>query len=351
MYGHTDTEDFPRRSTKLTDWAAAEAHRRSEIERGKGGAKLAVETSGATIKHCGAQFLKMKAHELGKKTVGQYELLFSRLVAYCATRGVTSMAGLTVGLIEEFKVEGLPKLADTTKGITVAKLRCFLREAYRLEWIAKPLAERVRPHRSVPEKKTPYTDAEVKLILAGAAKLNGGREGYASAPETFRLLLELMLETGLRVSDAVRFNPAAVQKGDALWIYTYSQEKRKRTKTPVPIEAYLSERLKTAIDHCKWLSPSLPFWFGAASNRYGVAYQVYDRMQFIGERCGVADCRPHRLRDTFAARALSRGVSIGDVSRLLGHSSVKITETYYAAWIPARQRRLESVVAKALTDS
>ena len=143
---------------------------------------------------------------------------------------------------------------------------------------------------------------------------------------------------------------SAVQKGYSLWIYTYTQEKHGKTKMPEPIEAYLSDRLKSAIEKCKWLSPARPFWFGPVSNRYGIAYQVYDRMQTIGERCGVADCRPHRLRDTFATRALSRGVSIGDVSRLLGHSSVKITETYYAAWIPARQRRLESFVAQALVN-
>lgn len=101
-----------------------------------------VSAKGPTIKHCGEQFLKMKTHELGEKTIGQYNLLFGRLVAYCEKRGVSVMRELTVGLIEEFKVDGLPKLANTTKGITVAKLRCFLREAYRLEWIDKPLAER-----------------------------------------------------------------------------------------------------------------------------------------------------------------------------------------------------------------
>jgi hypothetical protein len=30
-------------------------------------------------------------------------------------------------------------------------------------------------------------------------------------------------------------------------------------------------------------------------------------MQSIGGRCGVDDCRPHRLRDTFAVRALFAG--------------------------------------------
>jgi integrase len=79
--------------------------------------------------------------------------------------------------------------------------------------------------------------------------------------------------------------------------------------------------------------------------------QVYDLMQSIGGRCGVDDCRPHRLRDTFAVRALLRDVPIGDVSKLLGHSSVKITEMYYAKWIPARGSRLEGLVAKTLMNA
>ena len=37
-----------------------------------------------------------------------------------------------------------------------------------------------------------------------------------------------------------------------------------------------------------------------------------------------------------------------DVSRLLGHSSVKVTEAYYAKWIGTRKRRLERLVAEAL---
>jgi integrase/recombinase XerD len=343
--GHTDTEIFPRRSTKLTDWAAAEAFRLSQMKKSKDQA-----VHGPRIEDCAERFVAARHHELGAKTVGQYELLLDRLTAYCEKRGVHFMREMTVDLLEDFKVEGLPTLANTTKGITVAKLRCFLREAFRREWITASLAERVRPHRAVYEQKVPYTDAEVDLILAGAAKLNGGREGYAGSPETFRLLLELMLETGMRVSDAVRFDPVALQKGDSLWIYVYVQQKRKRTKRTEPIEAYLSARLKNAIDKCQWLSPTWPFWFGSTTNEYRLGYQVYDRMQTIGERCGVADCRPHRLRDTFAVRALSRGVGIGDVSRLLGHSSVKITETYYAKWVPARTRRLESIVAQSLVN-
>ena len=71
-------------------------------------------------------------------------------------------------------------------------------------------------------------------------------------------------------------------------------------------------------------------------------------MQTIGDRARVPDCRPHRLRDTFAVRALIRGMQLEDISRLLGHASVKVTETYYAKWIGTRKRRLERLVAEAL---
>jgi site-specific recombinase XerD len=116
------------------------------------------------------------------------------------------MRELSVDLLEDFKVEGLPdSMAATSKAQVTAKIRCFLREAYRRSWTEFALAEKVRPYRATHEQKNPYTDAEVDLILAGAEKLKGGRDGYASAPLTFRLLLELMLETGIRVSDAIRF--------------------------------------------------------------------------------------------------------------------------------------------------
>jgi integrase len=161
-----------------------------------------------------------------------------------------------------------------------------------------------------------------------------------------------MLETGMRVSDAIRFDPSVLQRGESgLWVYTYVQSKRQRIKRPSRVEAYISDRLKTSIDGCKWLSQDKPFWYGVATGRgYKLGYQVYGLMQTIGKRCGVADCRPHRLRDTFAVRALLHGVSLEDVSRLLGHSRVKVTELYYAKWVAARKRRLESIVAQSLVN-
>ena len=160
-----------------------------------------------------------------------------------------------------------------------------------------------------------------------------------------------MLETGMRVGDAVRFDPALRSRASTFGSTPSCRRSRKKTEQPKPLETYLTERLKTAIDQCEWLSSKRPFLYGAFRNQAYLANEVYYRMQTIGDRCGVADCRPHRLRDTFAVRKLLGGFQLEDVSRLLGHSSVKVTEMYYAKWVASRKRRLERLVAESLVNA
>jgi hypothetical protein len=53
------------------------------------------------------------------------------------------------------------------------------------------------------------------------------------------------------------------------------------------------------------------------------------------------------LRDTFAVEYLLAGMALEEVSRLLGHASVLVTQRHYAPWVLERQKRLESSQRKA----
>lgn len=53
------------------------------------------------------------------------------------------------------------------------------------------------------------------------------------------------------------------------------------------------------------------------------------------------------LRDTFAVECLLAGVPLEQVSILLGHGSIKITEKHYAPWVKARQEQLATSIRKS----
>ena len=58
----------------------------------------------------------------------------------------------------------------------------------------------------------------------------------------------------------------------------------------------------------------------------------------------------HRFRDMFAVELLLAGAPIDQVSILLGHSSVRITEKHYSPWVKARRDQIETAVKNAWKD-
>lgn len=88
------------------------------------------------------------------------------------------------------------------------------------------------------------------------------------------------------------------------------------------------------------------FWNGT-SDIASPGIRWWSTLKTIFKARRLADAHSHTLRDTFAVEMLLAGVPIDQVSILLGHSSVKITEKHYSPWVRARQEQLENSVFKA----
>ncbi len=170
LVGRTPKGDVvPRQSTGYSELAQAEAVRASLLAQAKD-----ESIQGPTIEECVEKYLASRRHELGEKTLGQHRLLLNRLTKFCEGRKVPYIRNLTVDLLETFKTEGFPKdMADTSKATAVAKLRCFLRTAYRRNWITESLVDKVTAHRAIYDQKEPYSDEEVEKILSECLRLNG----------------------------------------------------------------------------------------------------------------------------------------------------------------------------------
>jgi site-specific recombinase XerD len=77
------------------------------------------------------------------------------------------------------------------------------------------------------------------------------------------------------------------------------------------------------------------FWTGNGDPKTVVAnWQRSYRRLFDLANLREADgtpkrCHPHMLRDTYAVESLLSGMRIEEVSTILGHSSIKITQKHY----------------------
>jgi integrase/recombinase XerD len=340
-------EFVPRQSTGLRDWPAAEAYL-ADINK-QIVAEIVQGDQGTTVESATKKFRDAHQRKVKPKVLESYELVLRRLTKFAAGNGVTFVKDLTYDLCADFVTYGLDA-SDNTKSTYNAKLKKFLKEAYKREWIKKDIAKQLDSIPAVYEAGEPYSDEELATIFTAAEKLNGGTTGYATNGKTFRLLLEFMVETGLRVSDAVRYSPGRCSKSKTgMWKYTYIPTKQPKRKQPKVAITFLSERLKTAIDESKWFSEKFPFAYnGLEDDKHERA--VYERMQAIGQRSEpkIDACRPHRLRDTFAVKMLLKGLALDDVSRLLAHSDIRVTQRHYAKWTVGREDRLELLVHQAL---
>lgn len=159
-------------------------------------------------------------------------------------------------------------------------------------------------------------------------------------------LTELMRWTGLRIRCAVTLEKSKLQldRATGMWSVIVYQ---KKTGEPVycPIPPDVADALIHVPQSQKGnTNETYFFWTGTGKQKTIVtnwerSYQKLFQLAGVEKRC-----YPHMLRDTFAVESLLSGMSLEQVSTILGHSSVKITEESYMPWVRARQTSLNAAV-------
>ena len=154
--------------------------------------------------------------------------------------------------------------------------------------------------------------------------------------------------SGLAIRDAVTLERRRLNDKDELLLY--------RAKTGNPVYVPLPHDVAEALEKypARTITQStLLFWSGNGSPKSVVGnWQRSFRRLFTIANIRRDDgspkrCHPHMFRDTFAVEMLLAGVPLEQVSMLLGHKSVKITEKHYAPWVKARQDQLAANVRMA----
>jgi integrase/recombinase XerD len=320
-----DTRDWEKAQDIIRQWEAEGAQPQ--------------EPEPVTIAEAWEGFIEdVKARKLEAATVYKYDLLSRQMKRFAENCGLRFLRELELPMLRKFRASWPNENHGALKKLEY--LRAFFRFAHESKWIDENPARYLESPKVKQRPTMPFTPEQMADILSACERYgNRTRGGQYRGPENarrIRALVFLLRHSGLRIGDAVTLERCRIT-GDKLFLYT--------AKTRTPVYCPLPDFVLTALDAVPKVSERYFFWTG--ESKIGSATGDWQRtLKVVFKEAGIPDGHAHRFRDTFAVELLKAGVPMERVSMLLGHSSIKVTEKYYAPWVAARQEQLEADVRR-----
>ena len=362
---------FGRKATPTCDWDEARAFASAQAISGTWEGALTVppppapEAASApriSISDACKIFLtNREGAELAPATLRKYRTFTKQLTGYADNRGYVMIDQFTMADADLFAASW--KMGARAKGKWLGFLRAFSRFALNRKWITESF---VSPDLKPPigssksADKMPFTDEEIERIMAacdnpprpmkqrdrsagqvGCAYRNDQGDGEWTGAD-LKDLIELMLHTGFRISDATLFDMNRL-RGNEIMIRAQKNGNHVFAWIPDSVRDRLLARAK--------LHGNRPFIVGRSERLETVTNVWRRRITHAFDAAGAFahPPTPHRFRHTFARMLLERGVSVADVADLMGDEE-KTIRSHYAAWVTSRQERLTGILKKTFSE-
>ena len=154
------------------------------------------------------------------------------------------------------------------------------------------------------------------------------------------MLYQLMLITGLRISEALSLNVEHAGRAKLevkVKGWTKKGETKDRFKAvyfPKALQKHLKDYLKVKAKKGESLMPEAPLFVSRNSARISPRQVQRDFKKWVKESGIETDLTPHALRHTVGTRLLKEFKNAKLVQRYLGHSDVTTTLRYYVDVFP-----------------
>ena len=254
------------------------------------------------------RFLKAKLHSIAYSTYRRYERVFKSFENYA---GSIHLSEISSALIREYSVAMLEERKAPGVNLDLRHLKAFLRYSHGEDMIAK-----VPKITMLKEQKRPIyhiTRGQFKVWLNKCEILGDNAE-------MVRDIATIILMTAARVSEilSATWDQIDLKNG---WILLYDHENDGISdKTNSGGKLYLNERAVAILRKYSSNDPG-PF---------PVKYDWFEwRMRKVATKAEFR-LRPHDLRKTAGSWLVQDGVDIYRVSKFMRHTSVVVTERYYA---------------------
>jgi integrase/recombinase XerD len=286
--------------------------------------------------------LKVEGYSLA--TIDLYRIMLTTLTNFLGDREVSKIAPndltryfgyLRGGYIPRRQGGNDAPLSGSTLRNHWKAIRCFFR------WAEEEFSLKSRPDARLklppnnPREIKPLSEEDVKILVEGTkytrqAATNNRRSFMMKRPigERDKALIILLLDTGIRSGEASRLDIKDVDLNTGeIFIVPYGSSIRKTKSRVIPIGKatrhivwrYLSTRPEASQDDPLFITIS-----GWRMNSSTIRLLLKD----MGDKAGIRNCHPHRLRHTFAVEYLRNDGDIFTLQMILGHSSLDMVRHY-----------------------
>jgi len=190
-----------------------------------------------------------------------------------------------------------------------ASVRACLNEAVRANHIKFNVAANIRHYPEPTPRDRTLTDDEMTRVIDAIGRLD----------DMFtKTALFMLIETGARKSEVLSARWRDIQFEDGLWRMPDTKAGRPQV---IPLAETTLARLRTLPRVDEWLFPS--------PKGDGHREDIKRGWKRVRQDADVMDARMHDLRRTFGLH-IARSAGLHVASKLLRHSSIKVTEQHYA---------------------
>lgn len=328
-----------RKATKQKTWAGAERVKRE--------GELSYEVAGKPtepdrppmVRQAVETFIRDKqGQNLNRSVLGKYRRELSRFIDFCEQRGTFYLAEVGLPDLTEFRLSWEAEYPSSiTRQKVQERLRAFFRYALYAGFIHRNPSVAMSAIKTEQVPTLPLTPEQFKSLLDAIPRIFPDTTKAARV----RALIRCMRYSGLAIGDTVRLERSNVQH-DAGKNLTRIVTSRAKTgvdvSVPIPPDV-ASELLAVANGN-----PRYVFWQTGNGQPETAVKDWHGDLHQLFQEAGMPTGHPHQLRDTAAVEWLNAGIPLEEVSKLLGHSSIRTTEKHYAPWVKSRQDRLDSLV-------
>lgn len=242
-----------------------------------------------------------------KKTADAFENALRKLLAF---RPVKYLQDITPALLDELAITLKADIPGTAAGLnrSIRALKTAMRQAEFWDMIPPQNWVKVSKFKENTGRVEFHTPEEIKAILS------------IFNPE-WRLVVLLGCRSGLRRGEIAVLKWKDIDfKNNQIYVAPNKTEKHRF----VPMVADLRKALET---HKKCAKKGTEYVINVGEDRnnrcYLTAFYAKETKEKLPFKCGM-----HKLRHTFASHLVQAGVDLYRVSKLLGHSTIQMTEIY-----------------------